>query len=221
MLVKEANIASESEKGYFKVVSGNNKHYITYSLSLTELTISANLQVSDFKWQLVRDNEVVASGNFAGISSNSMTLINNAQISNNETHEYEYRIWLQETEHDQIDLLGGSFSGKITITADMRQNPVPLTLKNAILDQEGGAEALEAKGTPTFSKMAVSQSTYDSLVDKSTAVVENGLYAMADDYGISYYYRGEKDLLNNNLIWGGLSVEDSKNQWKWLNKTNI
>ncbi len=66
-----------------------------------------------------------------------------------------------------------------------------LTLKGKILAQGGGAAAIEAKGTPDFS-------------------VENGtseLYATLDEYGTSYYYRGEKALLNNNLIWGGF-------QWK-------
>ena len=193
ILVKEANIASESEKGYFKVVSGDNKNYINYSLSLTELTISANLQVADFKWQLVRDNEVVASGNFGGVSTNSMSLINDIQIANNDTHEYEFRIWLQETSYDQIDMIGGTFSAKITMTANLRYNPVPLTLRNAILWQEDGTSAIISKGNPNFSNVAT--------------ISDTGLYATEDEYGTSYYYRGVKAELNNNLIWGGF-------QWK-------
>ena len=44
-----------------------------------------------------------------------------------------------------------------------------------ILAQEGGEEAIEAKGTPDFSKIATT---------------DEGMYAAEDDYGISYYYRG-------------------------------
>jgi len=195
VLIKEENIAIDSEKGFFKVVSGDNKNYINYSLSLTELTISANLQVADFKWQLVRDNEVVASGNFGGVSTNSMSLINDVQIANNDTHEYEFRIWLQETSYDQIDMIGGTFSAKITMTANLRYNPVPLTLRNAILWQEDGTSAIISKGNPNFSSISTESDT--------------GIYAMEDEYGTSYYYRGNKNILKNNLIFGGF-------QWKIL-----
>ncbi|MDD4705802.1 MAG: DUF6273 domain-containing protein [Bacilli bacterium] len=33
---------------------------------------------------------------------------------------------------------------------------------------------------------------------------ENNLYKIIDDYGYSYYYRGAKDYLNNNLIFAGM-----------------
>ena len=38
---------------------------------------------------------------------------------------------------------------------------------------------------------------------------DTGLYMMNDDYGLSYYFRGTKGLLNNNVIFGGF-------QWKIL-----
>ena len=59
------------------------------------------------------------------------------------------------------------------------------TLRDKILAQGGGAATIVAKATPDFS------------VINGTS----GLYAADDEYGKSYYYRGEKTLLNNNLIW--------------------
>lgn len=88
--------------------------------------------------------------------------------------------------------MNGSFAGKISMVADMEQDPVS-TLRELILAQGGGISAIKAKGDPDFSKIATSADT--------------GLYAAEDEYGTSYYYRGEKTLLNNNLIWGGF-------QWK-------
>ncbi|MDD2208748.1 MAG: hypothetical protein PHU45_05330, partial [Bacilli bacterium] len=65
------------------------------------------------------------------------------------------------------------------------------TLRDSILAQESGGPAMiEAKDTPDFN------------VINGT----NGIYAAPDEYGMSYYYRGTKEL-KNNLIWGGF-------QWK-------
>ena len=50
----------------------------------------------------------------------------------------------------------------------------PLPANSYILVQEGGTEAIQAKGTPDFSK---------------TAITDEGMYAAEDDYGTSYYYR--------------------------------
>ncbi|NLL01912.1 MAG: hypothetical protein GX265_02695, partial [Mollicutes bacterium] len=86
-------------------------------------------------------------------------------------------------------------SAKITMTANLRYNPVPLTLRNAILWQEDGTSAIISKGNPNFSSISTESDT--------------GIYAMEDEYGTSYYYRGNKNILKNNLIFGGF-------QWKIL-----
>lgn len=65
------------------------------------------------------------------------------------------------------------------------------SLKTKILAQEGGSEAIKNKGTPSF---GVLNGT-------------SGLYATTDNYGPAFYYRGEKDDINNNVIWAGF-------QWK-------
>lgn len=66
-----------------------------------------------------------------------------------------------------------------------------LTLRDKILAQGGGAAAIEAKG-----------SQYFGIINGAS-----GIYASQDDYGTSYYYRGTKTGLNNNLIFAGM-------QWK-------
>jgi|GEM_PF-1019319 len=104
---------------------------------------------------------------------------------------------------------------RITIDMNATSEVGPSNLNDAILAQYGGKDAIEALSNPDFSKIAVSQSAYDELPStasgnnpsKSNALVENGLYAMTDDYGMSYYYRGSRELLNNNLIF-------AEHQWK-------
>ena len=62
---------------------------------------------------------------------------------------------------------------------------IKLSAKDYILAFEGGAEAVEAKGTPDFSQ---------------TATTDEGMYAAEDDYGTSYYYRGA---VNDNWVQFG------------------
>ena len=67
------------------------------------------------------------------------------------------------------------------------------TLAYKVLQQYGGKEAINEAPANTFAS-------------GSTATT-NIMYKVEDDYGTSYYYRGAKDLLNNNLIFAGF-------QWK-------
>ena len=67
------------------------------------------------------------------------------------------------------------------------------TLAYKVKQQGGGVSAIEAKGNPAFNAVPTSATS--------------GLYATPDHYGTSYYYRGERNSLNNNLIFAGF-------QWK-------
>ena len=60
---------------------------------------------------------------------------------------------------------------------------VGLTAKDVILANEGGVVTIEEKGEPDFNSMATT---------------DEGMYAAADDYGTSYYYRGA---LNDNWLY--------------------
>lgn len=59
-------------------------------------------------------------------------------------------------------------------------------LKDCIIDTYGGIDAIELQDAPDFSKV--------------TADGEYGLYATEDDYGTSYYFRG--DVENNYIQFG-------------------
>jgi len=67
------------------------------------------------------------------------------------------------------------------------------TLNYKILSQFGGKDTIVEAPISTFASASASN--------------EKKMYKMEDDYGISYYYRGAQNLLNNNLIFAGF-------QWK-------
>ena len=59
----------------------------------------------------------------------------------------------------------------------------------------------------TVTGTSVTNSTRYQIDGNTYNYSDTGLYAAEDEYGTSYYYRGDKEKLNNNLIWGGF-------QWK-------
>ncbi len=115
MVCTKANtIDREAKKKTFKVKSGNNKHYLTYNLSLCELTLSSKLQVPEFKWQLIKDKMVISEGNFDTFSD-SINLASDLMIEANSIQEYELTVWLEETEENMNNIDKGIFSGKISL----------------------------------------------------------------------------------------------------------
>lgn len=117
LLIKPIDISDKSEKSKFRVTNEDSDNIITYSISLTELSVSQNLQVEDFKWQLYNHStsEIISSGNFTKANTDTLLLKNDIDINPRNAHQYELRLWIEEKETDQRYLLNGSFSGKIKI----------------------------------------------------------------------------------------------------------
>ncbi len=98
-----------------------------YVLTLDQINISQNLKSEDFKWELLKydelleDGSVINSGDFSSVNS-SMTLVDTPQIlPAGQIDHYIFRIWLSKTNQDQSKLYG-SFSGKIVLTASSPAN---------------------------------------------------------------------------------------------------
>jgi len=107
-----------------------------------------------------------------------------------EKKEYEIKLWIDASAGNEV--MGQSLKARVRIISVAAREPNP-TLYDSILAQYGGKEAINEAPANTFA----------STSDTST----NVMYKMEDDYGMSYYYRGAKDLLNNNLIF-------ANHQWK-------
>ena len=119
--IEPANIESQSEKGYFKVQTGNNQNMVNYTLSLIDLNVSTNLRVPAFKWALIylNDNTTVAQGTFHNVSGSQMTIRENVPIAANTTDDYEFRIWIESDGSNQVAMLNGTFSGRVSIVSSM------------------------------------------------------------------------------------------------------
>ena len=119
--ISETASADKAAKGIFSVKTGSNDYKINYSLSLTDITLSDNLKSSnDLKWELWSSdtNTKISSGTFKNASS-TLLLKNNIIINKNRTNNYELRIYVLETNTNQLELLDGTLSAKVTMDAEM------------------------------------------------------------------------------------------------------
>ena len=117
-LIKSANVAAEADKTIFNVArKAGSRYEIKYNIYLTDLTISDNLKSEDFKWDLLQNGTSIYSGNFASAESNEIFMLTAEPLltNNDASKSYELRIWLEETDKDQIGLLNGTFSAKVGI----------------------------------------------------------------------------------------------------------
>ena len=116
--------------------------------------------------------------------------------------DYTLRLWMDESVTLSDDAMNKNFTSKIVVTAQpSNYSPKDAgydTLHDAILANEyqttpeKAIEKIKAKGEPDLSQIApISE---NDLSDK-------GLYKSVDDYGDTYYYRG--NVKNNNIYFAG------------------
>ena len=110
----------------------------------------------------------VTSATYCTTTSNICEPTTPATITNN-----SYTVELEENDNNQMVCTKLNGTSKVMCSNSLEIKPI--SAKDYILAFEGGAEAVEAKGTPDFSQ---------------TATTDEGMYAAEDDYGTSYYYRG-------------------------------
>lgn len=118
-LIDDSDVATKADSSTFTIANSSGTVSGKYVLSLTELTISDNLKSSDFKWQLLKNNTIIESGNFLNaVTDSDFTLTTSNQTINvGQTDSYILRIWLSNSQEDQLSLTGGTFSAKVKMTA--------------------------------------------------------------------------------------------------------
>lgn len=90
-------------------------------MSLTDITISDNLKSSeDLKWELwnTDTNIKISNGTFKDATT-TLLLKDNIIINKDTTDNYELRIYILETNTNQIELLNGTLKAKVTMNAEM------------------------------------------------------------------------------------------------------
>ncbi len=189
--IESNEISTKANKGKFRVIAGANTNAVNYSISLTDLAVSSNLRNSSFKWSLecINDSTKNTSGDFSTASGSNMLLLNGLTLYPSNYDDYIFRIWLQNDDStDQTSMMNGTFTGKITIAANMQYD-------RAIAGPQGWYSATSG----ALYSIKSNSTLITDATPSFTQVEKNylGIYPIADDYGTSYYYRGAA---NNNWV---------------------
>ena len=133
----------------------------------------------------------VTSATYCTTTTNICEPTTPATIENN-----SYTVELEENENNQMVCTKLNGTSKVICSNGLEIKDLCGEACQTILAQEGGAEAIEAKGTPDFSQ---------------TATTDEGMYAAEDDYGTSYYYRGA---VQDNWLQFGTNSSGQPLYWR-------
>ncbi len=92
---------------------------------LDNITMSEELKIANYKYELLENNETIASGNFSTIGNNKKLSLKPMTIlspnSYPETYTYDLYIWLSEDKSDQNNLMDKIFSAKVGINSAVKK----------------------------------------------------------------------------------------------------
>ncbi len=131
--IAAADVATLASKNNFSVTRGTalNGYKVSIEIALTDISMSSDLQVDSFKYQLYADNVPVNSTPGTGVdfkttasggkvADNKLIIKPLGEISSGTTN-YQLRVWLQDNNGNQNSLQGKNFNAKIQITSSIKK----------------------------------------------------------------------------------------------------
>ena len=95
---------------------------------------------------------------------------------------YNLRLWITE-EATVYDVSNKMFNSKVVVNTSAAHD----SIADVLINNAGGKTTIAAKTAPDFSV---------------ASITDDGMFSAPDDYGTSYYYRG--NVLNNNIIFANI-----------------
>lgn len=124
-----SDVEERSEKTTFTVTPSTtlSGREVAFQISLIDLKIdSALTSVSSLKYSLLQTVDgtttTIKSGNFSGVTADSLILATTTVPSANlgKTYSYEFRLWLEEDNSNQNALMGKKLEGYIKVNTAIR-----------------------------------------------------------------------------------------------------
>jgi len=112
-----------ANKNSFNITIGNNlsEYEVGIEISLTNINMSNDLKIKNYKYELLQDGNQIANGDFSTLGDATtlrllpMTIINPTVYP--QTYNYELYIWLSEDETNQNYLMNKGFNAKINVNS--------------------------------------------------------------------------------------------------------
>ncbi|MDD4706171.1 MAG: hypothetical protein PHS24_03045 [Bacilli bacterium] len=185
-------------------VMGNNTTNLTMNYYLNLVIKTNTFSYGSLKYKLTSTNTgsngsvVPSTITMQEIGSGARSiLLGNGSFSGptngNKVHSYTLNIYFPDTGEDQDYDNGKSINSYIEILEGKGTSNEYLT--DVLINNYSGASLITEAPSGTF--------------DNVNGNTENVMYKMEDDYGMSYYLRGAKNYVNNNIIF-------AEHQWKIL-----
>ena len=124
-----SDVEERSEKTIFTVTPSTtlSGREVAFQISLIDLKIDSALTgVSSLKYSLLQTVDgtttTIKSGNFSGVTADSLILSTSTVPSANlgKTYSYEFRLWLEEDNSNQNALMGKKLEGYIKVNTAIR-----------------------------------------------------------------------------------------------------
>lgn len=130
--IEDDQIETSASSNNFTVsiVNPNNTAEVLLSISLVNITIAKELQNIDFKYQLLRDGEIIKEGTGLDFTSDGSPEENNATyemskfeiaskevIYSGENNDFTFRVWIRNNGSSQNDMQSKTFSASIEVNA--------------------------------------------------------------------------------------------------------
>ena len=124
-----SDVEERSEKTIFTVTPSTtlSGREVAFQISLIDLKIDSALTgVSSLKYSLLQTVDgtttTIKSGNFSGVTADSLILSTTTVPSANlgKTYSYEFRLWLEENNSNQNALMGKKLEGYIKVNTAIR-----------------------------------------------------------------------------------------------------
>ena len=184
-------VTSYKNGSYSEFTINNSKSDadVSYKVKLVDMEYSSNLVSSDFNYTLysVTNNEIIDEGNFSLLSNTEMELSSFRTILKSKTETVRLYLWLKETTSNQNNLENSSFKGKIQIES-MFDSDIENRFKTGTLAYEILNNTITAKNQTDSARTTLGSevTTFTSVSGEN----EHVLNTAPDDYGTSYYFRG-------------------------------
>ena len=175
----------------------------SYRIKLVDMEYSSNLVSSDFNYTLysVTNNEIIDEGNFSLLSNTEMELSSFRTILKSKTETVRLYLWLKETTSNQNNLENSSFKGKIQIES-MFDSDIENRFKTGTFAYEILNSAITASNQTDSTRTIYQKIPSTKPAEEISTETEITLSTTSDDYGTSYYFRG--NVIDNYVDFAGM-----------------
>lgn len=187
-----------SDYSEFVIDNTKSSQDASYMISIVDMEYSNVLKTSDFKYTIysVSNDEIIDEGDFSSLSGNTIELSQYRTIKKNSTEIVRLYLWLKETNENQNGLMNSKFKGVIEIVSrfDNEVNFQSGTLAYSILNN--------AKNSSDATRTIYRKNPLTKPAEEISSTDEKVLSVTTDDYGKSYYFRG--NVIDNYVDFAGM-----------------